>query len=97
MNEPSSRAEVAALVEQALAMTEERLGRLPAGSVHDMFSSIRNQLEFMHRTADAGSVPSVAERNSLSLGVIAVREFEITDAAYCDAICDAVYAFEKLA
>lgn len=97
MNESPSSAEAAALIERALAMTEERLGRLPAGALHDMFSSIRNQLEFMRRTADAGSVPTVAERNILSLGVIAVREFETTDVAYCDAICDAVYAFEKLA
>lgn len=97
MDESSSRAEVAALVERALVMTEERLERVPAGTVHDMFSSIRNQLEFMDRTVAAGSVPTVAEKNSLSLGVIAVREFEATDMAYCDAICDAVYAFKKLA
>ncbi|MEZ5408416.1 MAG: immunity protein Tsi6 family protein [Acidimicrobiales bacterium] len=97
MGEPSSRAEAAALAERALAMTEERLGRLPAGALHDMHSSIRLQLEFMHRTAAAGGVPTVAEKNSLSLGVIAVREFESTDVTYCDAICDAVYAFEKLA
>lgn len=82
---------------RALAMTEERLGRLPTGTVRDMFSSIRDQLEFMHRTVDAGSVATIAEKNSLSLGVIAVREFETIDVAYCDAICDAVYAFKKLA
>lgn len=92
----SSPARVAELVDNALAMTDERLGPMPAGVARNMLSSIRNQLEFMRRTIAAGAATTVAERNSLTLGVIAVREFETADLAYCDAICDAVAAFGAL-
>ncbi len=92
----SSPARVAELVDNALAMTDERLGPMPAGVARNMLSSIRNQLEFMRRTIAAGAATTVAERNSLTLGVIAVREFETADVAYCDAICDAVAAFGAL-
>ncbi len=91
-----SRAQVATLVETALAMTEERLKGMPAGNVHNMFASIRNQLEYMRHTIAAGAVPTVEDKNRLTLGVIAVREFEADDLVYCDAICDAVFQFRKL-
>jgi Tsi6 len=97
MDDSPLRAQLTKLVETALAMTAERLARAPAGSMQNMFGSIRNQLEFMRHTVVAGGVPTIAEKNSLSLGVIAVREFEASDVVYCDAICDAVFAFKKLA
>lgn len=97
MSQQPTSSKLATLVETALAMTEERLARAPAGNMQNMFGSIRNQLEFMRHTVVAGAVPTIAEKNSLSLGVIAVREFEASDVVYCDAICDAVFAFKKLA
>lgn len=95
MSSPSY-AKVATLIETALTMTEERLASTPPGSVQAMFGSIRNQLVFMRDTVAAGHPATVEQRNSLTLGVIAVREFETSDVTYCDAICDAVYQFKKL-
>jgi hypothetical protein len=91
-----SRAEVGKLVDQAMTMTEQRLADAPAGSVHNMYSSIRNQLRFMRETVDGGGSPTIDEKNRLTLGVIAVREFETSDPDYCDAITLAVFNFKKL-
>lgn len=91
-----THAHVATLIDTALTMTEERLASLPDGPLQGMFGSIRNQLVFMRDTVAAGGSASIAEKNSLTLGVIAVREFETSDLPYCDAICEAVYQFKKL-
>jgi hypothetical protein len=91
----SSASNVSSLVDKALAMTEERMVD-GAGSVSAMFSSIKNQLRFMRETIDAGRSPTTEEKNRLTLDVIAVREFENSDLAYCDALCDATYEFRKL-
>ncbi|MBP8810623.1 MAG: hypothetical protein KBG48_27980 [Kofleriaceae bacterium] len=91
-----SHAQVATLIDTALTMTEERLAAAPGGPTQAMFGSIRNQLVFMRDTVADGRSPTTPEKNSLSLGVIAVREFETSDLTYCDAICDAVFQFKKL-
>ena len=91
-----THAQVAALIEAVLTTTEERLAALPAGPTQAMFGSIRNQLLFMRDTLADGRSPTAAEKNNLSLGVIAVREFETNDLAYCDAICDVVFQFTQL-
>lgn len=91
-----AHAHVAALVGTALTMTEERLATAQAGPARAVFGSIRNQLVFMRDLVADGRSPTTSERNSLSLGVIAVREFETDDLAYCDAICDAVLQFKRL-
>ena len=88
--------EVSARVDVALEMTEARLARLPAGSVHDMLTSIRNQLRFMRETIDAGRSPTAEEKNRLTLGVIAVRELETNDPDYADAITLVVFDFKQL-
>lgn len=91
-----SRSQVAASVDRARAMTDERLAAAPPGSVRTMFTSIRDQLESMRQTLASGASPAVDDINRLTLGVVAVREFEATDLVYCDAVCDAVFGFKKL-
>jgi Tsi6 len=91
-----SRSQVAASVDRARAMTDERLAAAPPGSVRTMFTSIRDQLESMRQTLASGANPAVDDINRLTLGVVAVREFEATDLVYCDAVCDAVFGFKKL-
>ena len=91
-----ARAHVAALVDTALTMTVERLATTPAGPVRAMLGSIRGQLAFMRDLVADGRSPTTSEQNRLSLGVIAVREFETGDLPYCDAICEAVLAFKTL-
>ncbi|MEZ4399713.1 MAG: immunity protein Tsi6 family protein [Kofleriaceae bacterium] len=91
-----SRSHVAALVDRARAMTDDRLAAAPAGAVHAMFASIQSQLEYMRQTIAGGGRPAIEDVNRLTLGVIAVREFETADVDYCDAICDAVFNFKKL-
>ncbi|MFN7973520.1 MAG: immunity protein Tsi6 family protein [Acidobacteriota bacterium] len=97
MSETKDRSELCALLDRALAMTGERTARIPAGTVEAMLASIGNQLRFMRDTVAAGRAPTVAEKNSLTLGVIAVRELEATDPEYCDAITEAAFLFKKLA
>ncbi len=84
-------------IANALAMTEERMASLPHDTVvWNMFASVRNQLCFMRDVIEAGRIPTLAEKNSLNLGVIAIREFETTDPGDCDAICEAVLLFKNL-
>ncbi|WP_088287707.1 immunity protein Tsi6 family protein [Kineosporia sp. A_224] len=90
------RSQVAALVDRARAMTDERIAAAPPGSVRNVFTSIRSQLEYMRDTLASGASPAVDDINRLTLGVIAVREFEASDLAYCDAVCDAVFTFKQL-
>ncbi len=83
-----------ALLDRALAMTEDRSRGIPVDtSVHAMFASLRRQLDAMRAEVAAGEVMTVEQRNSLTLGVIAVREFEADDPEYCDVLCDAVFRF----
>ncbi|MBI4941368.1 MAG: hypothetical protein HY830_11535 [Actinobacteria bacterium] len=93
---PIARSRVAARVDRARAMTDERLAVAPPGSLRTVYTSIRNQLEYMRETLASGVGPAVADVNRLTLGVIAVREFEASDLAYCDAVCDAVFTFKQL-
>jgi hypothetical protein len=94
---PASPPPMLALIDEALRLTEERLAPIPAGSsVHNMYASIRTQLEFMRDTVAAGRSPTTDEKNRLTLGVIAVRELEADDPAYAGALTDAVYEFKKL-
>lgn len=88
--------DVAALVATALQLTEERLKGAPAGGpMQAMLSSIRNQLVFMRDTVAAGRSPTIQEKNSLNLHVIAVREFD-DEPDYRSALTNATYYFKKL-
>jgi hypothetical protein len=88
--------DVAALVANALQLTEERLkGAPPGGPLQAMLSSIRNQLVFMRDTVAAGRSPTIQEKNSLNLHVIAVREFD-DEPEYRGALTGAAYYFKKL-
>lgn len=86
-----------AVVEKALAMTAARLAHVPEGNgVHAMLASLQNQLVFMRDVIAEGRSPTTAEKNGLSLHVIAVREYEQSDPPYCDALSRAAYAFKGL-
>lgn len=82
-------------VDHALEMTDARLAALPF-EARAMLSSVRNQLVFMRDVVASGRCPTTAEKNALSLGVIAVRELEDTDPAFCDALTGALFEFRKL-
>lgn len=76
------------LVQQALAMTDQRLAGLPPGPVQAMLGSIRAQLTYLAQGA-------ATEAPHLTLGVIAVREFEESDPAYCDVLCEVAYRAKR--
>ncbi len=97
MTDPSPRTELAAVIERAAAMTAARLDAVADGPVRAMFASIAAQLEHMGSTIAAGGTPTIADRNRITLGVIAVREFEADDPDYCDALCDAAFRYRHLA
>lgn len=93
--------ELGALTEAALRATDRRLATWaePTGvdAVRAMLASIESQLRFMAEVVASGSSPTVEQANSLTLGVIAVREFEADDPAYCDLLCEAAFRFKGLA
>lgn len=91
--------ELGALIEAARRETDRRLGAGPVGAdpVHAMLAAIKRQLRYMAGVVAAGPTPSVDQANSLTLGVIAVREFEADDPAYCDLLCEAAFRFKSLA
>lgn len=98
---PVADDELGSLIEAAQRETDRRLGPTrppPAGAdgVHRMLTSIRAQLDFMAGVVASGSPPTVEQVNRLTLGVIAVREYEADDLAYCDLLCEAVYRFKAL-
>lgn len=93
--------DLGALIEGALRETDRRLGAGPEAAGADpvlaMLTSIRRQLQFMAAVVAAGPTPTVEQANGLTLGVIAVREFEADDPAYCDLLCEAAFRFKCLA
>ena len=85
-------AALASQIDKALQMTDDRQRTSPL----PMLSSIRTQLQFMKDTVAAGKAPTTDEKNRLTIGVIAAREFEDSDPDYADALSDAVFEFKKL-
>lgn len=89
------------LIEAARRETDRRLGTRPGAegvdAVGAMLASIERQLRFMAEVVSSGAPPTVDQANSLTLGVIAVREFEADDPAYCDLLCEATFRFRALA
>ncbi|MEZ5407137.1 MAG: immunity protein Tsi6 family protein [Acidimicrobiales bacterium] len=91
------------LIEAARRETDRRLGARPEAAghaldpVHAMLASIDRQLRFMAGVVASGEAPTMEQVNGLTLGVIAVREFEVDDPAYCDLLCDAAFLFKALA
>jgi hypothetical protein len=96
MHQNPIRTKLITAVENALVMTQQRRTGVSDGLTHAMYTSIHNQLQFMHHTVASGAVPTLEEKNRLTLGVIAVREFETPDVEYCDALCNVVFDFKKL-
>ncbi len=89
------------LIEAARRETDRRLSAWPeaagADAVHAMLASIDRQLRFMAGIVASGASPTVEQVNSLTLGVIAVREYEADDLVYCDLLCEAAFRFKALA
>jgi Tse6 toxin immunity protein Tsi6 len=82
--------DLAALVDKALAMVEERaLGGAP------IYDSIRAQLTFIRDCVSANSKPSDAELKRLLLGVYAAREFETSDPKFADVLFEVEYLFKR--
>jgi hypothetical protein len=86
------------VVEHARRLTDARIaGTRPGSSVDAMLQSIRAQLAFLADTVAADRPLTIDEVNRLTLGVIAVREFEVTDPDYCDALTDVASCARALA
>lgn len=83
------------LIDRALAMTDERTAAIGPSSLDPMSGSIRSQLVFMRAVVVADRAATTDELNRLTLGVIAIREFEADDEDYCDALTKALHAFKQ--
>ncbi len=72
------------LIEAARRETDRRLSACPEAAGADAVHAMM-------------ASPTVEQVNSLTLGVIAVREFEADEPAYCDLLCEAAFRFKALA
>lgn len=87
------RMQLAALLERAIPMVEGRLNKAPGFAP---LSSALAQLRKMKADVDANTSPSREERNSITLGVLAAREFETDDLELADTLVKAEYLYNRL-
>ncbi len=77
------------VLDLALEMTQERL-RPPT---LDLYTVIEQQIDFMRGFEAVGTEPTEEERESVTVGVIAVRNFEEVDPEYFRVLIEAAYRF----
>lgn len=82
-----------ALLTRGLELAERRLRESGGAPIYD---SILAQLRFMSEVVSAGSAPTDADLNRLTLGVYAAREFESSDPEFADVLFEAEYRFKRL-
>jgi hypothetical protein len=84
-----SRDAFAEVLDEARVQTAERPADWP------LIAQIDAQLRFLARATASGRVPSETDRSSISLGILAARNLEETDAAYADALAELDYTFRR--
>ena len=82
-----------ALVDEGLRLIAERLAKSPD---FGLFQSVQKQLEFIKETLTSGKRPSAADKDRLTIGVLAAREFEDNDPDLADVLFRVSYAFTRL-
>ena len=82
----------AAVLDLASAMTQERITLAPGV---DVYVLIEQQLDFMRGFEAVGVDPSESDRERISIGVIAVRNFDDVDPEYSRVLCEAAYRFQE--
>ncbi len=92
MNATPTQSELPSLIESGLSMVDERLAASPG---FGLYTSIKNQLEYMKQTVHAGLRPTEGKIDSLTLGIYAAREFETPDPDFASVLFDVEYLFKR--
>ena len=71
------------LIDDGLRMVAERLEAAPD---FGPYAAIQNELAWMRQIVQSDATPSAADVNRLTLGALAVREFEASDPASSDVL-----------
>lgn len=79
------------LAQDALRLTNERLVIAPDFPV---LKSVKAQLEYILDSFRSGKKPTESEKDRVTLGTIAVREFENNDSEYADKLEKVSYLYK---
>lgn len=93
MSGAPTMADLPSLVSTGQKMLSERMSAAPDFAIYE---SIKNQLEFIRSTVAAGRKPSDDEKERLTIGVYAAREFESSDPDFANVLFDIAYLFKRL-
>ncbi|WAH57889.1 immunity protein Tsi6 family protein [Pseudomonas silvicola] len=80
-------------IDKAIAIAQDRYRRIPA---FEVYTSVLNQLYFIKAILEKRETDK-ARLHDLTLGAIAVKEFEETDPELCEALKDAFYIADQIA
>jgi len=89
----STATHLADLADLGLSIVGERAARSPG---FPLWTSIQRQLAFIRETVLAGRPPSIEEKQRITLGVLAAREFEDADPELADVLFNVADQFERL-
>jgi hypothetical protein len=88
-----TKADLPSLISTGQKMISERVATAPD---FEIFQSIKNQLDFIGATVAAGRKPTEKEKESLTIGIYAAREFETSDPDFANVLFDIAYLFNRL-
>ena len=80
------------LVEEAIRLTEERLA---VSSDYPVLKSVKAQPDFVLSAFRDDRRPTATEKDTITLRVLAVREFEATDPEYADILERVSYLYKR--
>lgn len=93
MSEAPTLADLPSLIATGQKMVAERMAAAPD---FEIFDSIKNQLDFIRTTVETGRRPTNDEKERLTIGVYAAREFETNDPDFANVLFDIAYLFKRL-
>ncbi len=79
------------LANEAIKLTNERLALAPDFQI---LRSVKAQLDFILDSFQKNKKPTDAEKERVTLGVLAVREFEDNDPEYADILSKVSYLYK---
>lgn len=79
------------LANEVLMLTKERLAIAP--DFHTL-KSVKTQLDYIFDAFQKNNPPTDAEKDRITLGILAVREFEDTDPEYAEILTKVSYLYK---
>lgn len=79
------------LANEAIKLTNERLA---VAADFQILKSVKAQLEYILDSFQKNKIPTDVEKDRVTLGVLAVREFEDNDSEYADILEKVSYVYK---